>query len=1446
MFKEPFIDYMDRYIDSVESIPDDYMDRVKFIVFFNSFPRKFRTALYEKMSTITGVKSETVDPFLPFWKDNLEVFTQNKIAISKELDLVYSKYKDAKSFDALHRPGKSSNQFEEREDVAEPEEESNKKRKQSSSDSGSHARNHGTAGSIHAPHNNGNASTQWSDYRSKNDNRPSVANNSSYNKSNKAPYKNKTYRRNDYQQEGNGSHNNHAPSYYKQSRDFKKVNRLAIKPPTVTNDPVEVDMHPVSAELFDINEFNNNFKQLELKTYKQNIPSECKYRINVIHSKMDDHPILTQNPLNPLSPVLIEEQRLMALVDTGADVSIINKNILRKNKHFHHIKINPIRGQFMLAKKGAVASRDGTTSLLNVSYNGHQHKHSFEILELDDGIDVILGRDIFPFIGVTLNGVAVNWDDNKIVYDDSIDDSEYQPNVSYAGTEHEHKTLIYSLQKYIDENQKIDVRSFCNIPESVVHLPTPPGKVAYRKQYPIADSMMSVVDESIAKWLLEGTIIRSNTPSGFNNPLTISKKKDLQGNPTAFRVCLDPRELNTILLDDDKYPLPLINDIFDDMQGASVFTTLDLKSAFNRFQLAVEDQHKTTFTHRNVQYHHVGAPFGIKTLTSKFSRVMDIILNDMKSFSRHFVDDVCIFSRSVPEHFSHVKRVITALTQSGLILNPEKCHFGMKSTYLLGFCISEQGRSLDTRKLSNLHDYSPPTNGKQMQRFLGLINYLRDHIPMAAHLTAPLDALRHLETSKKIVWNDTLNRHFRAIIDTLVSNVVLKPVDPSKPMHVITDASNYGIGAALYQETVITNKDGKKITHVAYNGFMARSLSKSERNYPTTKRELLAIVFALKKFHKFVYGRHFTVHTDHRCLTYLLTQDTINPMMTRWIETILTYDFDVVYVPGILNILSDKLSRIFMTTLELEGGSEISDDNKLEEKRKDQKQKHNSGNNAKVFYIQNPTKFSDKNYVTPPEADRKDILDDAHKFGHFGADHIVKHIHNNDMHWPNLLSDAVKYVSQCPTCQKYNIHKRGYNPQRPVYSYMPGDSYAMDLAGPFKSFEGKYTYLLIVVDVCTRFVMLDTLVDKTAKSVATALIKMFSLVGYPRHFSISDNGTEFKNQLIHTMFKLMAIDKRHITAYHPASNLSERFVQSTKKVLAKLMEGQSGDWHYYVPSVQLMMNNKVSKRLNTTPFSLMFARRMNDFINYDDNDGNPQTIPYMSHEDLMDRIDYMSSIVFPAISERTKAYINLQKGIADKKHILIDFPEGSHVMLRVRDRYNNLSPAYQGPYTVVRKTEGGTYILNDEEGILMSRAYTPEELKLISQDQLVSVDELYTVESIITHRGSKGHREYLVRWKNYSKDHDSWIPPANFTDPEMVNQYWRRLGVKPTKEELRKEKEKYSPPKNYKRSRLLQNILDNPDVIPHQNNNRNNEHQSSQREDRNVRRSKRIRHKSHQ
>ncbi|KAG1457145.1 hypothetical protein G6F57_014950 [Rhizopus arrhizus] len=261
------------------------------------------------------------------------------------------------------------------------------------------------------------------------------------------------------------------------------------------------------------------------------------------------------------------------------------------------------------------------------------------------------------------------------------------------------------------------------------------------------------------------------------------------------------------------------------------------------------------------------------------------------------------------------------------------------------------------------------------------------------------------------------------------------------------------------------------------------------------------------------------------------------------------------------------------------------------------------------------------------------------------------------------------------------------------------------------------------------------------------MVDTFSLLGYPRHFVCSDNGSEFKNEILENMFNAMGIDRRYTTPYHPSANgAAERYVQTAKKTLAKILEGAIGDWHHFIPAVQLMINNKISTRLQSTPFSLMFARNMNDYIDYRDDAGNKLKKEYMPHDELLKRIDYMSQVVFPAIQDKTDIYTDRQKEKADR------------------------------PYRVVRQTQGGSYILRDIDETLMSRNYSPEELKLISQDEIIPKDELYEIEAIIDHRGEPGNREYLVRWKNYSKDDDSWLTSDAFTDPESINNYWRKLG----------------------------------------------------------------------
>ena len=685
------------------------------------------------------------------------------------------------------------------------------------------------------------------------------------------------------------------------------------------------------------------------------------------------------------------------------------------------------------------------------------------------------------------------------------------------------------------------------------------------------------------------------------------------------------------------------------------------------------------------------SPFGLKHLGSHFTRVMNIILGDFP-FVKVYIDDIIIHSSDkkggMARHFDYVKRVIEHLTTAKMILNPEKCYFGKKAVYLLEYCVSEKGKSLDPRKVTNISEWPLPQTGKEMQRALGVINYFRDHIPLAAQLMAPLDALRNIGDRTKIQWTPRLTENFESLKKILASNVVLSSPDPKYPFLLATDASNYAIGAVLFQQYDEVDSTGKgKITHIKYIGFMARSLSSSEKNWSTTCRELCAVVFGIAKFHKFLYGRHFTLLTDHRSLTYIFTQNPINTHFVSWFDTLLNYDFDVIHIPGIQNVLPDALSRLFPSEQDLIEEEQVKvykkTAHKPNKKRKIPK---------KVFYVQSASKFSSKDYVIPPETERQGLLADAHEFGHFGADHIVRHLHNQNVSWTNILADAVEFVRKCPTCQKFNIVKKGYHPHRPVYAYIPGDGYAMDLADPFGSSSNEYTYLLVVVDICTRFCILRPIKDKTAKSVATALIDIFSILELPRHFVISDNGTEFKNEITKMLFDAFGVERRFSTPYHPAGNgTAERFVQSAKRTIEKVLGGASEDWHLYVPVAQLMINNEISTRTLSTPFSLMFARNVNEPITFRNKEGKIEKSEYMSQDELLKRIDYMSQIVFPVIAERTKQHLDQLTENIDKKRVQADFPEGSHVMVKVHNRHNSLSPAYEGPYIIERKTAGGTY-----------------------------------------------------------------------------------------------------------------------------------------------------------
>ena len=271
--------------------------------------------------------------------------------------------------------------------------------------------------------------------------------------------------------------------------------------------------------------------------------------------------------------------------------------------------------------------------------------------------------------------------------------------------------------------------------------------------------------------------------------------------------------------------------------------------------------------------------------------------------------------------------------------------------------------------------------------------------------------------------------------------------------------------------------------------------------------------------------RHFTLHTDHKALFFIHTQKELNAVLTNWLETILNYGLTVVHLPGMDNVLPDALSRLFSARKELGEGN----------MDKTHSTCYASTNNDKVTRRASAEYLRDNMTEPPTEAERSDILEKAHLFSHFGAEAMVKAVHNNGMHWPKLREQALMLAKKCTQYQKLNIVKTGYNPHKPVQSSLPGDHWAVDLAGPLPVTERNNKYMLVMIDMCTRFVILRPIPNKTAEAVVEALIPVFCDFGIPRILQ-SDNGKEFANQVMQRFKTKAGFDHRLITPYYPQSN----------------------------------------------------------------------------------------------------------------------------------------------------------------------------------------------------------------------------------------------------------------------------------------------------------------------
>lgn len=416
------------------------------------------------------------------------------------------------------------------------------------------------------------------------------------------------------------------------------------------------------------------------------------------------------------------------------------------------------------------------------------------------------------------------------------------------------------------------------------------------QQFRIPDAIIEDVDIAIKKLLSDGIIEESM--SDWRNPIVPIRKKD-----GSIRVAVDFRQLNKITKK-DSFPIPRIDSILRELNGSTIFSKIDMNSGYYQIEMNPKDKEKTAFAWKNNLYHFKRMPFGLVSAPQTFVRCMNKIFGKLP-FVKIYFDDILIHSKSTNDHIQHIEAIFKLFNKYNLSINLNKSKFLLKKIEFLGFSVSNGIIQPSAAKTEIIKNFPQPKNKKELERFIGLSNYFRNLIENYATIILPLQKLKH---SSKFNWSEDCTNSFSTLKNKLSSSPIVHMPNPTRkyvmrPFVIQSDASHKGMGAVLLQRDENNNEFVIE--------YASKAFTKCELNYPTIKKEATALVWSIKRFHHYLFGRNFLLESDHRPLQWLMSKKDTMGSLGRMALLLQQYDFEVKYIPGKNNVLADALSRVY-------------------------------------------------------------------------------------------------------------------------------------------------------------------------------------------------------------------------------------------------------------------------------------------------------------------------------------------------------------------------------------------------------------------------------------------------------------------------------------------------------------------------------------------------------
>jgi transposase InsO family protein len=839
------------------------------------------------------------------------------------------------------------------------------------------------------------------------------------------------------------------------------------------------------------------------------------------------------------------------------------------------------------------------------------------------------------------------------------------------------------------------------------------------------------IDREIESMLKARVIEPGQSP--WASPVVLVRKRD-----GSVRFCVDYRRLNSVTRF-DAYPLPRIDETFESLSGARFFSTLDLISGYWQVGLTEQARLKTAFTTRGGLYLWNVLPFGLSNAPSTFERLMETVLHGLQWEScLVYLDDVVVFASSESEMLTRLDTVFDRLKNAGLKLKPRKCRLFARETEYLGHTISEAGVAASSEKTRAILEWPTPRCVTDLRSFLGTASYYRRFVRGFATIASPLHRLT--ESQAQWAWTAEHEDAFQQLKAVLADTPVLRFPVADAPYILDTDASLTGIGAVLSQVV-----DGQE----RVLGYASRTLSKQERNYCVTRREMLAVVHFTKHFRPYLYGRRFTVRTDHSSLQWLRNFKEPEGQLARWLEVLQEYDYIIVHRPGKQHGNADGLSRQQCqqcgrehddprpkrtlqsvrvvsikprwTASEFQAAQKADADlaqflRSFESRVKPSSTEESAWSAVARHYLRDWDRFSlidgvlarqwfdsagqptSYQWVVPRQF-VTDILEQAHAAhtsGHFSDKRTLARA-KEAFYWQGMSRDTRDFCRACRVCGA-----RRPKPTAPHHLYQrqvttePLQKVAVDILGPLDPPTARGNrYILVIVDYFTKWLEALPMPDQRAETCAEKFVSEFvSRFGICDQLH-SDQGRQFESALMQQVCKLLGINKSRTTPLHPQSDgQTERANRTLLDVVAKIAIDEPRQWDLVLPYMKMAYNSSIHSVTGETPNRLMLGRELRA----------PVTLmapPLPNQEADVDWVERQKTLIretFAKVAERTQASHRAEVPRLYKRQKGYAFKTGDKVWLYNPKSRRGVTPKldanrWSGPWVVTRCISAVVYAL---------------------------------------------------------------------------------------------------------------------------------------------------------